>query len=211
MSTAVRGLLEMTRRAPGADPRRVRRRRAAGRRGAGVRGAEGRDAGAGVRALEARLDGAASCAYADLPGAGAAGGLGAALASLGARAPYRARELVLDELGFDPSGYDLVVTGEGTVDATTVRGKAPGEVARRCAERRACAALSSAAASSSRSPVAETVGLSVSRRARRRTFGELGPTAWRSRRGGLAPRSSLCCVELADADACTAPRRAPRA
>ena len=42
-------------------------------------------------------------------------------------------QLVLDLIGFDPATYDLVVTGEGTVDATTARGKAPGEVARRCA------------------------------------------------------------------------------
>jgi glycerate kinase len=41
--------------------------------------------------------------------------------------------LVLDLVGFDPSGYDMVVTGEGTVDRTTTLGKAPGEVARRCA------------------------------------------------------------------------------
>jgi glycerate kinase len=79
--------------------------------------------------LEARLE--PLLRYAELPGAGAAGGLGAALASLGAElAPGAA--LVLDLLGFDPSAYDLVVTGEGTVDATTIRGKAPGEVARRC-------------------------------------------------------------------------------
>jgi glycerate 2-kinase len=81
-------------------------------------------------ALEARLAGLQ--AYADLPGAGAAGGLGAALASLGAQLLPGAK-LVLDELRFDPAGYDLVLTGEGSVDATTVRGKAPGEVARRCA------------------------------------------------------------------------------
>jgi glycerate kinase len=62
---------------------------------------------------------------------GAAGGLGAALASLGARLASGA-ELVLDELGFDPSGYDVVVTGEGTVDVTTARGKAPAAVAGRC-------------------------------------------------------------------------------
>ena len=80
--------------------------------------------------LEARLDGLD--AYAELPGAGAAGGLGAALASLGAELRPGA-QLVLDELRFDPDPYDLVVTGEGTVDATTVRGKAPGEVALRCA------------------------------------------------------------------------------
>jgi glycerate 2-kinase len=79
--------------------------------------------------LEARFAGLD--AFADLPGAGAAGGLGAALASLGAELVPGAR-LVLDLLGFDPSPYDLVVTGEGAVDATTVRGKAPGEVVRRC-------------------------------------------------------------------------------
>jgi glycerate kinase len=39
---------------------------------------------------------------------------------------------VLGLIGFDPAGYDVVVTGEGTVDRTTNRGKAPGEVARRC-------------------------------------------------------------------------------
>jgi glycerate kinase len=68
---------------------------------------------------------------ADLPGAGSAGGLGAALAALGAELVPGA-QLVLDAVGFDPSRYDLVVTGEGAVDATTVRGKAPGEVVRRC-------------------------------------------------------------------------------
>jgi len=40
---------------------------------------------------------------------------------------------VLDLLGFDPAAYDLVVTGEGTVDRTTWEGKAPAVVARRCA------------------------------------------------------------------------------
>ena len=66
------------------------------------------------------------------PGSGAAGGLGAALASLGASLEPGA-PLVLDSVGFDPSGYDLVVTGEGRVDATTWLGKAPGEVVRRAA------------------------------------------------------------------------------
>jgi len=64
------------------------------------------------------------------PGGGAAGGLGAALAFLGAELVPGAA-LVLDAAGFEASGYDLVVTGEGRVDATTALGKAPGEVARR--------------------------------------------------------------------------------
>jgi glycerate 2-kinase len=79
--------------------------------------------------LEARMT--PLMAYANLPGAGAAGGLGAAFGSLGADLLPGAR-LILDLLRFDPARYDLVVTGEGTVDATTVRGKAPGEVTRRC-------------------------------------------------------------------------------
>ena len=69
----------------------------------------------------------------DVPGSGAAGGLGGAFAGLGAELVPGA-PLVLDELGFDPRGYDLVVTGEGVVDETTWAGKAPGEVARRCRE-----------------------------------------------------------------------------
>ena len=90
--------------------------------------------------LEARLGEMTELApHARLPGAGAAGGIGAALAYLGAQLVSGA-ELVLDLLGFEPSGYDLVVTGEGTVDATTRRGKAPGVVARRCCRARACAA-----------------------------------------------------------------------
>ena len=70
--------------------------------------------------------------YARLPGSGAAGGLGAALAFLGAELVPGAAT-VLDLLGFDPAPYNLVVTGEGRVDATTSEGKAPFEVARRCA------------------------------------------------------------------------------
>ncbi len=73
--------------------------------------------------------------YAELPGAGAAGGLGAALAGLGAELVPGA-PAVLDLLGFDAQlpGSDLVITGEGQVDATTFEGKAPGEIASRCAQ-----------------------------------------------------------------------------
>jgi glycerate kinase len=70
--------------------------------------------------------------FAQLPGSGAAGGLGAALAALGAELVPGAAT-VLDLVGFDErvEGCDLVVTGEGQVDATTTAGKAPGEVAAR--------------------------------------------------------------------------------
>jgi glycerate kinase len=69
--------------------------------------------------------------HAELPGAGAAGGLGAALAALGGELVAGA-PLVLETLRFRERarGADLVVTGEGSVDATTAEGKAPGEAAR---------------------------------------------------------------------------------
>ena len=87
-----------------------------------------------VEELEARLAALDELApYRDLPGAGAGGGLGAALAALGAELVEGA-EHVLDTIGFDERARnaDLVVTGEGTVDATTLEGKAPGAVVRRC-------------------------------------------------------------------------------
>jgi glycerate 2-kinase len=90
-----------------------------------------------VEELERRLLERRSLApFRDLPGAGAAGGLGAALAGLGAELVDGA-SLVLDLIGLGGrlGGADLVVSGEGTVDPTTWMGKAPGEVARLCAER----------------------------------------------------------------------------
>ena len=95
---------------------------------------KGADAAA-TEMLEARLAALTELApYRDLPGAGAGGGLGAALAALGGELVEGA-ELVLDMIGFDERAprADLVVTGEGTVDATTLEGKAPGAVVRRCA------------------------------------------------------------------------------
>jgi glycerate 2-kinase len=73
--------------------------------------------------------------YAELPGAGAAGGLGAALAAFGAELVPGAR-YVLQLVRFREGARaaDLAITGEGKVDGTTLRGKAPGEAARICRE-----------------------------------------------------------------------------
>lgn len=93
---------------------------------------------ADVDRLEAQLAAMRALApVAELPGAGAAGGLGAALASLGARLVPGAR-LVLDRIGFAQRLGDaaLVVTGEGQVDRTTREGKAPAAVLEVCRERR---------------------------------------------------------------------------
>jgi glycerate 2-kinase len=96
---------------------------------------KGADAAA-IEELERRLASLTELArYRDLPGAGAGGGLGAAFAALGAELCDGAA-LVLDTIGFDEraSHADLVVTGEGAVDESTLEGKAPGAVVRRCAE-----------------------------------------------------------------------------
>jgi glycerate 2-kinase len=87
-----------------------------------------------VELLEGRLAAISELApYAELPGAGAAGGLGAALAALGAELVPGARE-VLGRLRFRERvrAADLVVTGEGAIDGTTTTGKAPGEALRVC-------------------------------------------------------------------------------
>jgi glycerate 2-kinase len=86
-----------------------------------------------VLVLERRLEAIGELRpFAQLPGSGAAGGLGAALAALGADLVPGAAA-VLDLVDFDErlAGCDLVVTGEGQVDATTAEGKVPGEVASR--------------------------------------------------------------------------------
>lgn len=67
-----------------------------------------------------------------VPGAGAAGGLGAALLALGAEL-CSGVETVLDLVGFDERvrDVDLVITGEGNMDEQSAAGKAPVGVARR--------------------------------------------------------------------------------
>jgi glycerate kinase len=71
------------------------------------------------------------------PGAGAAGGVGfAAMAVLGARM-RPGIELVLELAGLESwlAGADLVITGEGSLDAQSLAGKAPVGVARAAARR----------------------------------------------------------------------------
>ena len=67
----------------------------------------------------------------DLPGAGAAGGLGAGLLAFCGARLRRGAALVLELLQFDRhlAGADLVLTAEGRIDAQTCFGKAPGVVA----------------------------------------------------------------------------------
>jgi glycerate kinase len=106
----------------------------------GPRGAArvfGPQKGAGPEAvaeLERRLAAMDELApYRCVPGAGAGGGLGAALAWLGGELKEGA-EVVLQLTDFDERARRaaFAVTGEGTVDETTLEGKAPGAVLRHC-------------------------------------------------------------------------------
>jgi len=72
---------------------------------------------------------------ASVPGTGAAGGLGfGLLAFLGAKLePGFSLFATLAKLEQRLRGVDLVITGEGAIDKSTLMGKGVGEVARRCA------------------------------------------------------------------------------
>lgn len=71
-----------------------------------------------------------------VPGAGAAGGLGAALIALGGRMAS-GTSTMLDILNFDDAlqGADLLITGEGFMDEQTAYGKAPAGAAARAKRR----------------------------------------------------------------------------
>jgi glycerate kinase len=69
----------------------------------------------------------------DPPGAGAAGGLGAGLMAFTGAELRSGIEMVCEVLEFDQhlAGADLVITGEGRADESTIYNKAPVGVARR--------------------------------------------------------------------------------
>ncbi len=70
---------------------------------------------------------------ADIPGSGAAGGLGAGLAALAGAELRSGTDAMLDILGFDRAlaDSDLVITAEGRLDGQTIRGKGVAGVAAR--------------------------------------------------------------------------------
>ena len=107
-----------------------------------------------------------------LPGSGAAGGLAGGLAALGAEL-VAGFELVAGRLGLEQAleGADLVVTGEGKLDATSFDGKVVGGLLAACA-RRGLPAVVVAGEIESGTPVAGAAVSLVDRFGRERAFAE---------------------------------------
>ncbi len=110
------------------------------RRGAHLRAAEGRltRRGGQARAAAGRMGAARTKDHRARPGAepmaGAGGGLAGGLWAFAGAALRPGAALVLDTIGFDAAMREsfAVVTGEGSMDRQTLRGKAVFEVATRC-------------------------------------------------------------------------------
>jgi glycerate kinase len=92
---------------------------------------------AGLANLAAVIEADLGIDVRDLPGAGAAGGLGAGLCAFLGAELRRGVDLVLDLVGLDQrlEEADLVLTGEGQIDFQTAFGKAPAGVAARARAR----------------------------------------------------------------------------
>lgn len=93
---------------------------------------------AGMAHFAAVMAGTLGRDFASFPGAGAAGGLGAALHAVLGADLRRGVDAVLDAVGFDDAitGASLVITGEGRLDGQSVRsGKVISGIARRCREK----------------------------------------------------------------------------
>ena len=88
---------------------------------------------AGMKNLELLYNSFAGSDVCSLPGAGAAGGMGGMLAAMPGATLVNGSEAVLDAIKFDEhiEDADIVITGEGRLDSTSMQGKAVGEVLRR--------------------------------------------------------------------------------
>lgn len=84
----------------------------------------------GLRVYAEAVERAVGRDVAMMPGAGAAGGMGAAFAAFLGATLKPGIEMMLSAIGFDHKieGADLVITGEGRLDSQTVMGKTPAGV-----------------------------------------------------------------------------------
>lgn len=98
-----------------------------------------------VKIMDQALENFATCIQRDLKlevselkGAGAAGGLGAGLSAFLQAELKMGFEIIRDTIELDKridQGFDLVITGEGQMNAQTLRGKLPMGIAKLCKEK----------------------------------------------------------------------------
>lgn len=88
----------------------------------------------GMQQLAALMEKESGQPLAEMPGAGAAGGLGAAVLFFLHGSLRSGIDMLLDAAGFDRllEETDLVITGEGCMDGQSIRGKVTAGVGRRC-------------------------------------------------------------------------------
>ena len=86
-----------------------------------------------LRRYDALLQRELGRSFAFMPGAGAAGGMGAGCVALLGGTLKPGIEAILDSVGFDTllDGADLVITGEGRLDSQSLQGKVVSGVAKR--------------------------------------------------------------------------------
>lgn len=89
----------------------------------------------GLRNFGEIMENTFGSAVRDVPGAGAAGGIGGAMKAFLGGSLRKGVDVVLDAIDFDRriAGADLVITGEGRMDSQTATGKTPCGVLRRAA------------------------------------------------------------------------------
>ena len=87
-----------------------------------------------LKAIAGTVEQELGCDVADLPGAGAAGGMGGGMVAFFGSRLQMGIETVLDTVGSDrlAEDADLVLSGEGKIDTQSLRGKVVIGVARRC-------------------------------------------------------------------------------
>lgn len=90
-----------------------------------------------LRSLDIVLQKELNMYIADVPGAGAAGGMGAGCIAFLHAQLKSGIDAILDMVGFDAlvQNADLVITGEGRIDSQSVRGKVISGIARRTSRR----------------------------------------------------------------------------
>lgn len=135
--------------------------------------------------------------YAHQPGAGAAGGLGFGFRAFANATIVSGFELLAERSGLEHrlARADLVITGEGRIDKSTMMGKAVGQIALRCRELRIpCLALAGQVSGNAASPKEVFQEVHVLESLTRIKQARIDAAHWLE---SLATRAARTCPDLA--------------